>query len=289
MGFLSKLRPGEVTGGNKAKRAAIAQSEKSTNEALGYVDDAWGYIDKSLSPVAEYGERNLRAIEGTPDLALEQFQFTPGDLQNDPGYQFRLSQGMEAMDRLYGKNRMLTSGNRTTGVTDYAQGLASQEYADAWRRAFDTTLANNQALTQGYVANMDRRKYLADTGLTAQGGLADYKYRTNVDKGNLKLGHAANTTAAEMFAGKVKADFINQSKEDIANITGAYLGGGMGMSDRRLKSSIVPAFNDGVYQWYSYDIGGRREIGVMAQEVMAINPAAVHEVCGWYAVDYGAL
>ena len=62
-------------------------------------------------------------------------------------------------------------------------------------------------------------------------------------------------------------------------------------SDRRLKSSIVRVgthrLGIGVYE---YDIGGRRERGVMAQEVLGVMPAAVVTMPnGYLAVNYGAL
>jgi len=55
-------------------------------------------------------------------------------------------------------------------------------------------------------------------------------------------------------------------------------------SDRRLKQNILP-IGGGWYE-YEYIWGGDRRMGVMAQE---IDPAAVTEVAGYLAVDYGRL
>ena len=63
-------------------------------------------------------------------------------------------------------------------------------------------------------------------------------------------------------------------------------------SDRRLKSNIVrigthPQHGIGIYD---YDIDGRRDTGVMAQELLSVLPAAVslgHD--GFLRVDYSAL
>ena len=62
-------------------------------------------------------------------------------------------------------------------------------------------------------------------------------------------------------------------------------------SDRRLKTNIVKVGDDprgfGIYE---YDIFGRRERGVMAQEVEKIIPDAVMEhPSGFKMVNYGAL
>ena len=78
-----------------------------------------------------------------------------------------------------------------------------------------------------------------------------------------------------------------------AQTSGMYdlLGAGVRLSDRRLKSNIVRVGDHplgvGVYE---YDIAGRRERGVMAQEVLAVKPSAVHvHPSGYYMVDYGVL
>lgn len=61
-------------------------------------------------------------------------------------------------------------------------------------------------------------------------------------------------------------------------------------SDIRLKSNIKPLGKRGAYNWYEYDIEGRREQGVMAQEVLEIKPEAVLVMDnGYYAVDYARL
>ena len=61
-------------------------------------------------------------------------------------------------------------------------------------------------------------------------------------------------------------------------------------SDRRLKTDIRKIGKRGPYNWYSYRyIWGERAEGVMADEVEKINPAAVSEIHGFKAVNYGAL
>jgi hypothetical protein len=64
-----------------------------------------------------------------------------------------------------------------------------------------------------------------------------------------------------------------------------------GSSDRRLKSNIVRVgthpLGIGIYE---YDIRGRRERGVMAQELLPVMPSAVAvDADGYYMVNYGAL
>lgn len=67
------------------------------------------------------------------------------------------------------------------------------------------------------------------------------------------------------------------------------VGGAMLMSDVRLKTDIsrVGTLDNGlpVYR-YRYKAGGPMQIGVMAQDVLGVNPGAVGEVGGFLAVDY---
>lgn len=246
MGGLSSLA-GDLTGGiigessaEKAAKNAKKRSEKATAEAVGFVNSAWDYLDTSLTPYAEVGAQNLADIgdlsapTGPDAPQLQQFDFTAADLKTDPSYNFRLSQGLQAVDRVSARNRNLTSGNRITGLTDYAQGAASQEYAAAWQRAFKTNFTNNRTLSDQFdIANkqygnqfeqfnsdLSRKQYLADTGFGATQKLSDYNYRTNVDKGNLVLGNAANSTAADMFVAQNKSQFVS----DAAGVLGSYLG-----------------------------------------------------------------
>jgi hypothetical protein len=65
----------------------------------------------------------------------------------------------------------------------------------------------------------------------------------------------------------------------------------MKFSDARLKSNVVQI---GVHPRgigvYEYDIFGRRERGVMAQELLAVAPELVHtHPSGFMMVNYGGL
>jgi hypothetical protein len=85
-----------------------------------------------------------------------------------------------------------------------------------------------------------------------------------------------------------------------ANTAGLYSLGAVGAkaaipylmaSDIRLKSNIVKVGDHPVgIGIYEYDIFGRRERGVIAQELMQVMPDAVHQhPSGYFMVDYGRL
>lgn len=64
--------------------------------------------------------------------------------QNDPGYQFRLKQGLGALETAAGAKGMSRSGAQLKGLQDYAQNYASGEFQNVWNRAADTYKTNYQ-------------------------------------------------------------------------------------------------------------------------------------------------
>lgn len=60
--------------------------------------------------------------------------FTPGDLTQDPGYQFNLSQGNAALDRKQAATGGYFSGASLKAAQDYGQGLADNTYNNAYQR-----------------------------------------------------------------------------------------------------------------------------------------------------------
>jgi hypothetical protein len=63
-------------------------------------------------------------------------QFTPEDFNAglDPGYAFRKQQGEESTNRMANTAGGLIGGNALQGLQNYSQGLASQEYGNAFNR-----------------------------------------------------------------------------------------------------------------------------------------------------------
>ena len=60
--------------------------------------------------------------------------FGQADFQQDPGYAFRQSEGMRALERSAAARGNLLSGNTLKGVQRFGQDLASQEYQNAFNR-----------------------------------------------------------------------------------------------------------------------------------------------------------
>lgn len=100
---------------------------------------------------------------------------------------------------------------------------------------------------------------------------------------------------ATQQAGNYQSDLYNAQAAQQGNLMQGLFGLGssaiLRMSDRRLKSNITRIGTHPLgIGWYAYDIAGRQEEGVMADEVLQVKPEAVsRHATGYLQVDYGRL
>ena len=91
-------------------------------------------------------------VNALPELveASRYDPFTLEKFQADPGYQFRLREGLKALDRTAAARGGLLSGAQLRGVTRFGQELGSQEFGNAFNRyniGFQNRLNPLQSLT----------------------------------------------------------------------------------------------------------------------------------------------
>jgi hypothetical protein len=82
-------------------------------------------------PFRRAGEEALNKLI---PLASNYKTFGTDQFQADPGYAFRLSEGMKSLDRTAAARGGLLSGSTLKGAQRYGQDLASQEYQNAFNR-----------------------------------------------------------------------------------------------------------------------------------------------------------
>lgn len=118
--------------------------------------------------------RQARAAERTADLGMEQYSLMREDLrpqreagyralamlepqvvapfQATPGYQFRFSEGVRAIDRGAAARGMLDSGARLRALMSYGQNLAADEYQNYLNRLLTLAGFGQQATVQSAAA-----------------------------------------------------------------------------------------------------------------------------------------
>lgn len=112
--------------------AGAARAMSSANQGIGDVNYRIFQEQKALQePWRQAG------VEALNKLRSPEMQFTPfstDKFTQDPGYAFRLSEGMKALDRTAAQRGGLLSGATLKGAQRYNQDLASQEFQNAYNR-----------------------------------------------------------------------------------------------------------------------------------------------------------
>ena len=121
-------------------------------------------------------------------------------LTMDPGYGFRLGEGMKALDRMQASRGNLLSGGAIKAGQRYAQDVASQEYGSAYNR-----------LAQ-----------LADVGPRAAGVTSQLGQNYATSAGNL-MSQQGTGSANALLAGAAASQ---SAYGDVGEIWGRYFGGG---------------------------------------------------------------
>lgn len=118
-----------VIGGYSANKAASAQ-ERAAREGAAAQERMFNRQVELQEPFRQAG------VNALPELvaASRYTPFSMDQFQQDPGYAFRLSEGLKALDRSAAARGGLLSGNQLRGVTQFGQDLASQEYTNAFNR-----------------------------------------------------------------------------------------------------------------------------------------------------------
>jgi hypothetical protein len=94
-----------------------------------------------LTPTTTDGASGLNIDPNSPDYGKYARDFNMSDYQADPGYAFRLKEGMKALDAQAAARGGLISGAALKAANRYGQDYASNEYSNAFNR-YQTNRSN---------------------------------------------------------------------------------------------------------------------------------------------------
>ena len=146
-----------------------------------------------------------------PEFGRYARSFGMSDFQADPGYAFRLSEGLKALEASRAARGGLLSGATGKALTRYGQEMGSQEYGNAFNR-YQTERAN-RLNPLGSLTNLGQ-------SAAANVGSAAGQYGTNV--GNLATSGAAAQAAGQVGMTNALTGALGQylnysSNQDLAN------------------------------------------------------------------------
>lgn len=258
MGIETAIIGSALIGGASSIMGANAQADAASSAAAAQVQanrenidfQKWLYQDqKNMSkPWYQAGADALSSIQkgisdGSFDIGTFQVldKYDPGALnpdvtdpgvwdfdsskvQVDPGYDFRLKQGVNALDMSASSKGRLQSGAQQKAIAQYGQNLANQEYQDAYDREYQNQLGRfNSGVDQygrqysaqlsAYNASTNRANVLANLGLTAyNSGVAQKQNNYNILNNVVSGGQNAvsqSQNAANALSSQVGSSTIN--------------------------------------------------------------------------------
>jgi hypothetical protein len=119
-----------LIGASAAKSAAGTQAA-AADRAAQLQNEQYYQTREDQMPWLKAGEQALNKLV---PLATEYTPFGMSQFQADPGYGFRMSEGMKALERSAAARGGLLSGATLKGIQRFGQDLGSQEYQNAFNR-----------------------------------------------------------------------------------------------------------------------------------------------------------
>lgn len=260
--------------GNQTLQDTYGQGLSAIQQGYGQGMGAFAQGSGALNQLASLGPYAAAQAQGGGNVA--RLMADPSAFQADPGYQFRLQQGQQALGAQNASIGGRASGRAMQEMAQFNQGLASQEFNNAFQRASAAdaqanqmaqfnTAAMNQALAQSQGLNAQGLQGLASlyqnqAQFGAQGGTAQANMLAQLGQGmnqNLFTGAGMQTQAMQNMAANQwqkqnakneieasKVGFAGKGSEFMANTMGSYMEMGAGLLGQAAGAGAAAAASD---------------------------------------------
>jgi hypothetical protein len=170
MSFITDAIGGLFGTKQQADAATLASQQQANAQAQGQAQ-----LQANLQPYANFGASAMPNLVKLLGLGGQGggFNFNPQDLQNTPGYQFTLGQGLKNTNNALSSQGLLGSGAQAKALSDYTTGLASNTYNQQFANALNS-----------YNANLSPLMSLLGIGQNAAAGIGQGAYNSAVNAGN---------------------------------------------------------------------------------------------------------
>lgn len=296
MGLLGSLLGSD---GGSGQAAAAAEANRVNKQI-------YDQQRSDLSGYRDLGQLGLDQINN--NLGSLTANFTMDNFQKDPGYDFRMQQGQQALERSAAARGGLLGGAALKQVARYGQEYASNEYDKAYNR-FNQDRDQSYSKLMGLVGT--GQNAAAQTGAAAQNyanaygqnvtGAANAKAAAGMAEGSALMGLVGQGIGAYgMMSGASakKATPVTSAPTPFEYNSPTFGNIGIKVSDRRLKRNIhrlaeskfkdVPTYE---FEYLDNSFGSGKQIGVMAQDLLRLDPnhPAVVMKDGYYTVNYSMI
>ena len=187
-GLVGSSMQANAIGSAAQQQAAASQTASQQQMAM------FNQVQGNLSPFMQGGQQALTQLQGLTGTGVggnpltapltSQFQPTMAQLEQTPGYQFSLDQGLKATQNSYAAQGLGASGAAMKGAANYAQGLASTTY----QQQFQNNLSQN-----AQIANILQNQ--VNTGANSAAGLSNAGIQSTALSNQAAMSGAAASAA----------------------------------------------------------------------------------------------
>lgn len=233
---------------------AYDQGSGDLNNALAMWDKTYNQIRSDESNYMALGQQGLAGYSG--------LLTNPSSVTSDPGYQFGLNQGVNALDRSAASKGLLLSGSQQKALDQYGQDYG-QTYLDKILSRYDnaidvgqtaTTQVNNAGLTsaQGKSSIYNSLANLAATTASGKSGLSQASANAYLNTGTALNTNATSQSSDYNTLSTLINSLWNNTASNLVNLdtsqnqTDASTASAEASSENNALSGLVNSLNGGV-------------------------------------------
>jgi len=199
---------GAEQGGAKAAQALELQNQQA---AQGSQADATARNQGLEQNYNTLGANSANSLNGLLQTGFQAPTFEQA--QNNPGYQFALSQGTEALDKGAAARGDVFSGTQGKALQQYGQNLGAQNYQQVYNNALNNYNTNYQSLLGGAQLGQQAIGEQGQLGQAGAQNLANVDL-TGANQQALQINNAANARASGYLN---KASALNGMVDNMGN------------------------------------------------------------------------
>lgn len=191
---------------------------------------------------------------------LESYQdWEPFNFQADPGYDWRMSQGLNALDRSAAARGGLQSGAALKEAARYGQNFASNEYQNAYSRWNNDETNDYNRWSNGRNSSFNKLASMAGMNQVAMDNISNAGANYANNAGNIAANNATNQGHAAIAQGNLTGSMYGAGANALAYGLGGLNGnsltslyGGLGGMGSGIGANMASMFNS----WSPFDYSG---------------------------------
>lgn len=209
--LISSSAAGRAAGTQES--AAYAAAGAQERAAMIASETELEMYEQTREDLAPWREKGAAGLEELYDL----IEAGPGEFEESPGYQFRLGEGVKALDRSASSGGMLFSGAHDKAITRFGQDYATSEYDNFLNRYYDKLRPWQSLSGVGQTATTTT----ADIGRTTAGNVAGLQMAGGQAQAQGILGAGQARAGGYINQANAWSGALNQGVGSLAYLYGA--------------------------------------------------------------------